>query len=274
MPELPDVEVMRRYFQSTALHKKITAVDVNAERIIPNEDAPEARVLKQLKDATVGHTFASTRRHGKWMFAALNEDSDQSLVFHFGMTGGLHYFKDMSDEPEYTQVLFSFANDYHLAYLSQRKLGEIEVIDSVDQFIKEKDLGPDVYDPDFDLEAFKKAVDHKRAMIKTTLMNQSIMAGIGNVYSDEILYQAGVYPRAKINDLSEDKLEEIFHKMKKVLQTAIDHQAEPQDFPENFITPHRHGDGHCPRCGAEIEKVQVGSRHAYYCPNRQPKKED
>jgi formamidopyrimidine-DNA glycosylase len=108
-------------------------------------------------------------------------------------------------------------------------------------------------------------------MIKTTLMDQSIMAGIGNVYSDEILFQAGIYPRRKINELDENEIETLFHTMKDVLKTAIEHQANPDQFPEDYITAHRHEGGHCPKCGATLEKVQVGSRHAYYCPNRQGK---
>ena len=103
-------------------------------------------------------------------------------------------------------------------------------------------------------------------------MDQVVMAGIGNVYSDEILYQAGIHPRTKTNELDEGKLERLFHCMKDVLQKAIDCQAQPDKFPKTYITPHRHEDGHCPRCGAELEKVQVGSRHAHYCPNQQKEK--
>ena len=268
MPELPDVEVMRRYLDSTALHKKIEDLEIRAEILIPGEGASR---VDRLKAQTVGHAFESTRRHGKWFFARLDGDSDKFFVFHFGMTGDLKYFKNMEDEPDYTRALFRFVNGYQLAYISQRKLGELEVIDSVKAFIKDKDLGPDALDPDFDQDAFKKAVEGRHAMIKTTLMDQSIIAGIGNVYSDEILFQAGIYPRRKIDEMDEGEIEELFHTMKDVLETAIEHQADPDQFPEDYLTPHRHEGGHCPKCGAELKKVQVGSRHAYYCPERQVK---
>ena len=272
MPELPDVEIMRRYLESTVLHKKIDDLEIRAEILVPGEDTSDEKAVKQLKEQTVGHSFESTRRHGKWLFARLDEDGKNAIVFHFGMTGGLKYFKDKADEPEYTRALFHFANGYQLAYISQRKLGEMEVIDSVEAFIKEKNLGPDALSPDFDLARFKKAVEGRHAMVKTTLMDQSIMAGIGNVYSDEILFQAGIYPRRKINELDEDGIEKLYHTMKDVLETAIEYHAQPDQFPEDYLTPHRHEDGHCPKCGAELKKVQVGSRHAYYCPNRQGKR--
>lgn len=270
MPELPDVEVMRQYLQSTALHREIVDVTVRAESLIPDDATTETRTVKQLKGELQGRTFETTRRHGKWLFVGLDSGSGKSLVLHFGMTSGLKYFKDRSDEPEYTKVLFRFDNGYHLAYHSTRKLGEVEVIDSVDDFIDQKDLGPDAQA--IDREKFKAAVEGRRMMAKSLLMDQDTIAGIGNVYSDEILFQAGIHPRTKVNALDEDALEGLFHTMKDVLETAIEYQAEPEQFPEPFITPHRHEDGHCPRCGAALERVRVGSRHGYYCPNRQEKR--
>lgn len=271
MPELPDVETLRRYLESTALHKQITDVTVRAESLIPGEAESGDQAVKALKGDLVGRSFESTRRHGKWLFAGLDNEGEKSLVLHFGMTSGLTYFKDSSDAPEYTKVLFRFNNGFHLAYHSIRKLGEVEVIDSAVNFIDEKDLGPDALE--IDLAAFKSAVAGRRMMVKSLLMNQDTIAGIGNVYSDEILFQAGIHPRTKINTLDGNVLEGLFHTMKDVLETAIDYQAEPAQFPEPFITPHRHESGHCPRCGAALARVQVGSRHGYYCPNRQKKRD-
>lgn len=269
MPELPDVEIMRDYLESSSLHKKIEDLEIRAKILVPGEDANK---VEDLKLQMVEHSFESTRRHGKWLFAKLDGKADKFFVFHFGMTGSLQYFKDEDDEPDYTRALFHFANGYQLAYISQRELGELEVIDSVEGFIKEKGLGSDALDPDFDLDAFEKAVEGRYAMVKTTLMDQSIMAGIGNVYSDEILYQAGIHPRTKINELDEGELESLFHAMKDVLNKAIDCQAQPEKLPKSYIIPHRHKDGHCPKCGEVLKKVRVGNRKAYYCPNRQKEK--
>lgn len=261
MPELPDVAAFKQYFDATSLHQEIETVEVHSRQVLEGVSAEELRA------ALEGRTFESTERYGKWLFVAL--DDGDWLVLHFGMTGNLKYFMDIDEEPEYDRLLIRFTNGYHLAYESMRKLGEVEIIEDPAQFVEEKGLGPDALSPDFDLAAFKEVLAGRRGMAKSTLMNQRIVAGIGNVYSDEILFQAGVHPRTNFNQLGEKALEEIYCAMNHVLQTAIEHQAIPDDFPESYVIPHRHGDGKCPRCEADLERVKVSGRSAYYCPHCQ-----
>jgi formamidopyrimidine-DNA glycosylase len=261
MPELPDVETLRQYLQATSLHQEIADVDLRADVLL--EETEPAR----LADALVGRNFESTHRHGKYLFVAL--DDGDWLVLHFGMTGELQYFKDIDQDPEYDRLLISFTNGYHLAYIAPRKLGEVEVIGDPEQLIEDRELGPDVKGPDFTLDTFKRLLSSRRGMIKTALMDQQLMAGIGNVYSDEILFQARVHPRTKVKDLDEEKREELYQTMHEVLDTAIDHQAKPSRFPDSYLTPHHHQDGICPLCGEPVERVTVGGRSAYFCPNRQ-----
>jgi formamidopyrimidine-DNA glycosylase len=108
-------------------------------------------------------------------------------------------------------------------------------------------------------------------MIKSALMDQSLMAGIGNVYSDEILFQVGLHPRAPVKELGEGEREELYRTVTEVLETAIDRQAKPEEFPAGYLTPHRHDGGKCPQCGGEVQRVKVAGRGAYYCPCRQGK---
>jgi formamidopyrimidine-DNA glycosylase len=261
MPELPDVETFRRYLDATSLHQEIEKVEGRSRQVLEGVSAQE------LEAGLEGRTFESTRRHGKYLLVEL--DDGNWLVLHFGMTGHLKYFKDTEKDPPYDRLLIAFANGYHLAYDAQRKLGEVALTEDVEEFIEEKGWGPDALS--FGLVAFKEALAGRRGMAKSTLMNQHIVAGIGNVYSDEILFQVGIHPRSKVNQLSEETLEELFQAMKKVLQTAIDHQADPEQFPDDYITPHRHDDRECPRCGAEIKRVKVSGPSAYYCPHCQGK---
>ena len=269
MPELPDVETMRRYLQATSLHQQIANVEVRAAELLPDGEVIDQTTVGMLKETLVGHAFASTSRHGKYLFVGLEGDVEDILVLHFGMSGELSYFKDMEDEPEYDRVRIHFSNGYHLAYEAVRKLGEVAVVDDMERFVAEKDLGPDALDPAFDLAAFKDVISGRRMMAKSLLMDQQSLAGIGNVYSDEILFQAGIHPRTKVNALDEETVERLFHAMKDVLQTAIDYQSSPEAYPDSFITSHRHEDGTCPRCGTDLRRVKVSSRSAYYCPNRQ-----
>ncbi|MFP4345156.1 MAG: Fpg/Nei family DNA glycosylase [Anaerolineales bacterium] len=262
MPELPDVAAFKSYFDVTALHQRIE--DVEVQGIYPlKEIAPD-----ELREGLRGRAFESTERHGKYLFVALDGDGGW-LVLHFGMTGDLKYYKVPEKEPEYDQVLLRFANGYHLAYVSKRKLGEVRLIDDVDAFIEEHDLGPDAMAEDFDYERFKETFGRKGGMVKSALMDQSTLAGIGNVYSDEILFQAGIHPQRKVQDLDEQELRRVYESLKEVLETAIEHNAEPADFPADYLIPHR-GEERCPCCDGELQSVKVSGRTGYYCPERQP----
>jgi len=261
VPELPDVEVFKQYLDATALHQKIESVDARSRRILTGIDASD------LDSRLQGHTFEGTRRHGKYLFVEL--DDSNWLMLHFGMTGSLKYYTHSEDEPRYTQILFHFANGYHLAYVMPRKLGEVQVMGDPDDLIEEKGLGPDVLTDQFDFETFREILGGRRGMIKSRLMDQQIMAGVGNVYSDEILFQAGVHPRRKMGDLKEETLERIFGCLKEVLNVAIAHRAQPEQFPDNYLTRHRGTEHQCPCCGGPVERVKVAGRAGYFCPRCQ-----
>jgi formamidopyrimidine-DNA glycosylase len=260
MPELPDVETFRRYFDATSLHKKITGVQVNAERVLYR--LTPAGLQKGLE----GDQFRSSERVGKYLFGELKASW---MVFHFGMTGSFQYFKDPEDEPDHTAVLIRFGNGYNLAYIDIRKFGLIALTESVETFSKEKDLGEDALSIRED--AFTELLQGKRGSIKTALMDQSLISGIGNIYSDEILFQAGIHPERGLDLLDKTELHHLFLTLREVLETAIDAGAEIGKFPDTYIIPHREKGGICPRCGQPLHTVKVGGRTAYFCPNRQKK---
>jgi formamidopyrimidine-DNA glycosylase len=260
MPELPDLACARRYVDHTALHQSINAMQVRKERIV---DGVAPRILQR---HLTGQSFRQTRRHGKHLFVQYADDG--WLAFHFGMTGRLQYYQT-ADEPDYTYVRFDFANGYHLAFVCPRTLARLRLIDHPDAFIDEKDLGPDALD-DLDRDTFLDALDGRRGTIKGALMNQSILAGLGNIYADEVLYQAGIHPRAKIPDLNDDALHTLHTQIRPVLEAAIDHDANPTDLPaDRYLLPHRYGDERCPDCDADLETLKVSGRTTYFCPCRQ-----
>jgi formamidopyrimidine-DNA glycosylase len=185
------------------------------------------------------------------------------------MTGKPHYFKSMEKEPNHDRLLFHFANGYHLAYDCQRLLGEVDVVDEPQQLITAKGLGPDALSLNF--EDFQARLDGRRGAIKTTLMNQQVLAGIGNVYSDEILFQARLHPKTSVNELDVDWRRTVFEAMRDVLNTAIDCQADPAKFPDSYIIPQREPDAACPNCGGPVKQITFSGRHAYYCPACQRK---
>jgi formamidopyrimidine-DNA glycosylase len=261
---------MRRYLGATSLHHEIAELTFqSAGYLLGDDPGPHRDEVCRLKGGLEGRSFEETGRHGKWMFVWLSGDGHQALGLHFGMTGGLKYFRDTADEPAYDRVRFDFANGYHLAYISMRKLGAVRLIDDVDGFIERKDLGPDALAEELDFDGFRRLLQDRRRMIKALFLDQHVLAGLGNVYADEILYQASIHPRTRAHELNDKDLRALFEEMHEVLETAIARQAQPGDFPESYLTVHRHEDGICPRCGAELERVKVSSRTAYACPNCQ-----
>lgn len=261
MPELPDVENFKRYFSEHTLHQKITAVEIDEPDLLEEISAG------QLKERLVGQKFVTTYRHGKHLFAGLN--SQDWLRFHFGMTGFLKYFDNLGQRPDHVRLELQFENESRLAFDCQRKLGEIGYVAKVETFLEENDLGPDVLAEDFDYPAFETALGDSRAMLKNTLMDQSRLAGIGNIYADEITFQTNHHPKKKTRQLDETQLRELHAAARGVLQTAVRCLAENQGFPGDYIIPHRDEGASCPRCQAEIERIEVSGRGTYICPECQ-----
>jgi formamidopyrimidine-DNA glycosylase len=260
MPELPDVEVFRRYVNSTSLHQKIESVEVRERRILGGVSA------RKLQSALKGRTFESTRRHGKNLFVGL--DGGGWLLMHFGMTGDLKYFKDMEQDPPHDRFLISFENHYHLAFDDQRMFGKIDLIEDPETFVREKKLGPDPLK--LDSVSFRKRFEGRKGSVKAALMNQQVVAGVGNIYSDEILFQAQLHPGTRIERLDDAALERLFEEARRVLETAIERGADPQELPDHFLLSHRREGERCPRGNGEIRKLKAAGRTAYYCPICQP----
>ena len=263
MPELPDVEVFRRYFEDTSLRQKIKSAKISDTRIL--EDISRPKLERALKN----HKFTTTHRHGKYLLAKM--ENDTWLMLHFGMTGYLSYLEKKDEEPRHTRLLVTFTNGKRIAYVNQRIFGKLGLVQDMEKFIAEKSLGPDPLASDFDFAAFKEALGGRSGKVKSALMNQKAIAGIGNVYSDEILFQAGIHPEANISDLDEKMLKQLFRKTKHALQQVIKYQANPQNMPKSYLLPHRGSDGKCPKDGAKIKKAKVGGRTAYFCPKHQNK---
>jgi formamidopyrimidine-DNA glycosylase len=265
MPELPDVELFKRYFDDHALHRTIAQAAVNDARILGKLPA------KRFIEAVAGARLEETRRHGKHLLVRLSKGG--WLTLHFGMTGGLQYY-DNSAAPAYERVRFDFKDDGHLAYINRRMLGHVGLTEDADAFIAKEDLGPDLLAPDFDLDAFKQALAGAKRDIKTVLMDQALMAGIGNIYADEIVFQARLHPTTRADALDDATIERLFRAAKEVLTTAVKAGAgaevETDKLPKHYLLRHREEGGTCPRCGGKIETLKIGGRTSYVCPRCQP----
>jgi formamidopyrimidine-DNA glycosylase len=260
MPELPEIAVYKKYVDATSLHKKITEVEFGDELLF---DVSK----KELYNACVGKEFTESERIGKHLLIHVEDNDWMSL--HFGMTGGLKYFKDKEDRPDYIGLLLRFNNGFHLAFTCPRKFGRIGMTERPEQFREDKNLGPDALEIDKDrfVEIFKE----KRGMLKSALMDQKTICGIGNIYSDEILFQANMHPESQVQNLSESELEDLYDVMQEVLSTCIDKGAQYSEYPDNYIIPNREEGSSCPKCDGTIAKIKVSGRSTYYCASHQKK---
>lgn len=258
MPELPSVEIFKNYFDKTSLHQLIKEVKVLSPEILVDTESQE--MISYLK----GHEFTESHRYGKYLFGKM--DNDLFLMMHFGMTGYLHYGKSDGDNSHYPRLDIYFFNGNHLTFDDARKFGKLGIISHPDEFIKIKKLGPDALNINF--TEFQKIFKNRKGMIKPLIMNQNIIAGIGNLYADEILYQSGVHPLTHANQLDSHTWKILYHNTKKVLKKAIECQDKTQSLPKSYLLPHRYPGGHCPE-GGELEIITVSGRTTFLCPHRQ-----
>lgn len=259
MPELPDVEVFAKNFAANALNRRIETVDLRDPERLRGAGAAD------LEAALTGYSFETAKRHGKVLFAKVS--CGWWLVMHFGMTGFLAFYDDTSHEPGHARLVLRFADGGYVAFDDQRKLGWLELTDDVGAYLRSQDIGPDALT--LDEPRFRELIAGTRGSVKTALMSQDKIAGIGNVYSDEILFQAGIPPEAKGNALTDRQLHDLFEATRHVLEKAIACRADPARMPEDWITPRREGDDTCPRCGGPLESRKVGGRTAHFCPRCQ-----
>ena len=257
MPELPEVESAREYLEATVLAQPIKEVRVMDERILCQVTPSEIgqRLAKK--------SFRSVQRHGKRLFLELEEDL--WLTIHLGMTGKLIYLQKEEDEPAHIRLLIRFQNRCRLAFDDLRIFGEAGLAESPAAFLAEGKTGPDALLVDRD--EFLKIMSGRRGAIKSLLLNQKLISGIGNLYADEALFQAGIHPQTR--GLDELYLARLFSIIQQVLRTSISVRADFDHLPDSYLLRHRHPGGRCPRDGALLCHEKFGGRTSYYCPEHQ-----
>ena len=255
MPELPEVEGFARYFAQHALRQPIARVRVRDDRVLGVRKEKLSRALR-------GRSFERVHRHGKHLFAGAGE---AWLHLHFGMTGDLEYYAD--DEPRFSRVIFDFENGYHLAFIDMRLFGVVDLTPSPDAYIEEHELGPDPLLMSF--SQFRERIAKRRGAMKALLMSQDFVAGIGNLYADETLFQTGIHPRRPVDRLSDAEVRDVYNGMRRILREVIRVREKDGDWPRRYLTMHREEGERCPTCGGTIQRTVVMSRTTYFCGKHQ-----
>ena len=266
MPELPEVETIRRSVEPQIVGTLVDGIElIDPSIAAPNE--PESL------QAAVGATVRAVLRRGKHLILLLAGNS--GLVIHLRMTGAL--FLCEPRDGMRVRAMLSFSNGVLLAFADNRRLGKLHYFRDLKPLLLK--LGQEPLDADFTPEYLHGLLSHHRTPIKATLLDQHIVAGIGNMYADEALFESGIHPLVPANELDEWQIEHLWRAIRAVLERAIERQGASVDtywLPNGergsahdaFCVAHRRG-APCPRCGTSIERVMIRKRGSYYCPSCQ-----
>lgn len=291
MPELPEVETVRRGLAGLIVGKKIKAVKHDTPKSFPNATADVAEFL-------IGSAIIEIRRRAKVLIIELS--SGYSLLIHLKMTGQLVFVaKTARDELRFgaghpndsligelpdksTRVTFTFDDGSQLFFNDQRKFGWIRLMPTIEipniDFMKK--VGPEPLDADFTASMFAgRFVRRSKTNIKAALLDQSVIAGVGNIYADESLWAAKIHPKTLVKDLSAADFTNLYNELRDVMNLAIEKggssnhtyvNAEGKKGSYmNFARVFRREGQACPRCGTTIEKLRVAGRGTHICPHCQ-----
>lgn len=259
MPELPDVEGFRRVFESCARGRVIRRVDVRDAGVLHGVSA------RRLGEALEGRRFTRAERHGKWLLA---RTGGPTLVLHFGMTGRLVCARPDDDAEPHDRVLFTVGADRQLRFRDQRKLQGLWLADDEAAVVRLlADQGPDALA--VDRREFEAVLSTHRGRVKTVLTDQSVLAGLGNLLADEILWRARVRPTSRSSDLTEPERRTLYTHMRRTLRSAVTAGRVPPR--ESWLTGHRDElTPTCPRCHGLLRRTRLAGRGTVWCPNCQP----
>lgn len=261
MPELPEVETRLLYFRSTALGQQVERVLVTAPNLIRSESARVfSRKLRHRR-------FVEAHRRGKYLIISL--DDGRALILHFGMGGDLVYYKQPGERPEYTRIEFIFASGRRLAFTCPRKICRVMLVDEVSNVPALREMGPEPDSKHFSLAYIERLSEESPLrQIKPLLMDQKKIAGVGNIYADEILFASRVRPDRRTSSLNGEELRRIHRETRRVLRRAIATAADEAFPPDFLVSRDWHGAG-CKRCGSRIERKKINGRTAHFCPSCQ-----
>lgn len=276
MPELPEVETVRRTLTQLVNGKTIEKVTVLWSKIIKKPEEPE-----QFCDALRGQTIHDVDRRGKFLKFILD---DYVMVSHLRMEGryGLYDQEELYDK--HTHVLFTFTDGTELRYRDVRKFGTMHLFKKGEEekSLPLSQLGPEPFSKEFSLKYLEEKLSMTNRKIKVALLDQTKVVGLGNIYVDEALFRAGIYPERAANSLTKKEMKTLHHEIIQTLNEAVEKggstirsyvntQGEIGMFQLQLFVYGQNGNA-CQTCGTEIEKTVVGGRGTHFCPKCQKNK--
>jgi formamidopyrimidine-DNA glycosylase len=280
MPELPEVEVVRRDLDPVLVGRTIVSVEVGRDRAVRRERQPRAFV-----DALTDRIVLATTRVGKFLVLRLDGDGRDVAIVHLGMSGQLRVADDPG-EPRlaHTHVVWGLDDGREVRFVDPRTFGQMWHGRARGPGCRPDalaHLGPDALADLADAAVLAPALVGRRVAVKLRLMDQTAVAGLGNIYTDEILFRAGVAPHRPAGSLADHEIEAVVAATRVVLPAAIaargssladaqyvDGRGRPGAYQEQHAVHARAG-APCPRCGRPVARLTMGGRSASWCPGCQ-----
>lgn len=276
MPELPEVETIRRDLEKEILGARV--LDVKAEKPNPLRGIS----LPQFRKEVTGKKVEALRRRAKNLLLDLS--GGRTIVLHLRLAGQLLLRKKGEPADRFVRLTFLLEEGRELRFADMRRFGTIDLWETtkVDEILNQK-YGPEPLSPAFTVTTLENILQRKGGRIKVVLMDQKALAGIGNIYSDEILFAAGIHPLRSAKSLKREEMQKIYQAVQKILKEAIkrrgssgpqeteyrDIRGEKGEQQEHHQVYRRTGLP-CPQCGTAIKRIKIGGRSGHYCPQCQP----
>lgn len=270
MPELPEVETVVRNLREPLIGHRIEAMHVSWYGTIHSPD-PDT-----FANRIVGQTFKAINRRAKYILCELDDDV---LIVHLKMTGRLYVVdqNEINEADRWVRFKLTLDNDKELRFSDVRKFGKVYLTHDVNTVTGK--LGPEPLEEHFTIEGFAQSLATTRRDIKAVLLDQSVLAGVGNIYADEALFRAKIHPKQPANTLTSAEIETLHGTVRDALQAGIQYEGasiswyrKPDgtqgESQKHFFAYGRDGEP-CANCGSMIVKTRVAQRGTHYCPNCQ-----
>jgi formamidopyrimidine-DNA glycosylase len=268
MPELPEVETIKNELAPWVVGRSFTEVTILDAKAVCGGSAEEVR------RGLIGQKVESLERRGKYLIFHLS--NGRSLIIHLRMTGSL--LLDPGEDTRYARAVFHLSNRHRFVFNDRRRLGLMWLVDDAGTVVCK--LGPEPLDKRFTADVLRQRLSRHYIPVKAALLDQCIVAGIGNMYADEALFAARIHPLRKADELSAAEVRTLHKNIRKILRAAIGSKGASVDTyvrPQgelgtahfDFKVAHKGGEP-CPVCGGTIERVPVQNRGTCFCPRCQP----
>lgn len=269
MPELPEVETVKRSLEEKIVGCRFLGLEVYMPKVVKAGEAND------LAGAITGKRVVRMGRRGKYLLVYLEDNL--VLVIHLRMTGQLVHSAPEQEMAKHTHVVFSLDNGNQLRFVDQRQFGRIYLVpaNALEMLSGLRNMGLEPFDPGFTKEYFKKELRNRRTKIKPLLLDQSFVAGIGNIYADEALHRALIHPErpafsllpreaAKLCQAIKDVLEEGIANRGTSIKDYVDGEGRSGENQHMLRMYGKEGQP-CPKCKKPIRRIKVGGRSAYFC---------